>query len=352
MPRSKPPSRSDPEAWANDQAAAEHVRRAHRLRATASEWRALAHAYLKENELLRDRMEALLSIHEDALVERVIIQPQRDGRSESVACIVASDWHVEEEVKPSSVQGRNAYSLEVAEQRLDTMWRNAVKLVDGARAHTRIDRIVCFCLGDLFSGHIHEELRETTALSPIESILWLKPRIVSGINFLLQHCKRLDVVCKIGNHSRTTFRQHLSNPEAHSLEWLLYHWLSSHYASNRRVTFHLTPSYHTFIDILGVKVRAHHGDAFRYSGGIGGIAVPMQVAISRWNRAEPADLDVLGHWHSALSSTGTGLVNGSLIGYSALSVRFRSAYEPPQQSFFVVSGKHRAVTIRAPIFVE
>lgn len=342
----------DPFAWVHSAEAASEKRRAERIRATADEWKHLAQHWQKELNLLQERFDALTIIREDALPDRVVVDGVSKGTSESVACIVASDWHVEEEVKPSSVQGKNRYDLSIAEKRLDTLWRNSVKLIDGARAHTRIDKIVLFLLGDLYSGHIHEELRETSLLSPIESILWLKPRIVSGINYLLDHCKKLEVVCKVGNHSRITFKQHLSNPESHSLEWLLYHWLAEYYGPLKQVSFHLTPSYHTYLDILGVKVRAHHGDSFRYSGGIGGLAVPMQVSIARWNRAEHADLDVMGHWHSWDSSTGVGIVNGSLIGYSPLSVRFRSSFEPPQQGFFIISGKHRRVTIRAPILVE
>ena len=340
------------EELSQEAARAQTERRAARAAATASEWKTLAQSYLKQLELTQSRLDTLLAIREDQLVGLVTIPPKRGGGGESVACMVASDWHVEEEVPPASVNGRNTYNLEVAEHRLHNLWRNTVKLLDGARSNTRIDRLVVFLLGDLYSGHIHEELRETTALSPVNSILWLKPRIVGGINYLLQHVEQVEIVAKIGNHSRITFKQHLSNPEAHSLEWLLYHWLAEHFNGEKRVKFHLTPSYHTFVDVLGVKVRAHHGDAFRYAGGIGGLAVPMQVAISRWNRAEAADLDVMGHWHSYDSSTGVGIVNGSLIGYSALSVRFRSAFEPPQQAFFVVSGKHRRVTLRAPIFVE
>jgi len=325
-------------------------RQAYRARASASEWKALAAAYLQQYELCQTRLETMLYLKEDRLVERVVVEPTRSGASESVACLVASDWHVEEEVKPQSVQGKNRYNLGVAEQRLDHLWRNTVSLLDAARASTRIDRMVLFLLGDLYSGHIHEELRETTLLSPVESILWLKPRITSGIDYLLKHVSKLEVVCKVGNHSRITFKQHLSNPEQHSLEWLLYHWLANHYQAEKRLRFHLTPSYHTFIDILGVKVRAHHGDAFRYQGGIGGLLVPMNLALSRWNQAEVADQDVMGHWHSYFP--GRALVNGSLIGYSPLSVRFRSGFEPPQQAFFIISGKHRRVTQHSPVFVE
>ena len=338
------------EEAAVEEARANYERRAHRYRASASEWKSLASLYLRELELIQSRFDALASLHESELEPRVVIEPTRSGASESVACLVVSDLHVEEEVKPASVQGRNRYNLEIAETRMDTLWRNTVKLIDGARANTNIHRCVLFLMGDLYSGHIHEELRETTLLSPIKSIEWLQPRLISGINYLLKHVKKLDVICKIGNHSRITFKQHLSNPEDHSLEWLLYLWLQSYFQTEKRVTFNIAPAYHTYVNILGVSVRAHHGDAFRYAGGVGGIQVPMNLAISRWNQAEVADQDVMGHWHKY--TPGTALINGSLIGYGPLSVRFRSGFEPPQQAFFVVSGKHRRVTQHSPVLVE
>jgi hypothetical protein len=324
-----------------------------RLRANATEWRRIAEGARRELEVADARIDALLKIKQYSKPIK-IKRRVKQGKNQSTAVLVASDWHVEEEVEPDQVSGLNRYNLEIAEARIEKFWRNSLTLTDIARSHTQINDLLLLLLGDFYSGRIVEELTEITALSPVEAVMWLKPRIQAGIDYLLEHgdFERITVVGKIGNHSRITVKPRVANAEKHSLEWLLYFALADIYQGNPRVVFNLEPSYHTIIDVYGFKLRVHHGDYLRYQGGIGGLSVPLNRAIFQWNRGAPADMDAMGHWHSWSASIGRAIVNGSLIGYNRFGVKIKAEFEPPQQGFFTISEKYGCETMRAPVFVE
>ena len=82
---------------------------------------------------------------------------------------LASDWHVEEEVLPAKVQGRNKYTLDIAELRMKRFWDGIVELVWHHRSSKTlaIRDMVLWLGGDLMTGHIHEEMLITSKLTPI-----------------------------------------------------------------------------------------------------------------------------------------------------------------------------------------
>jgi hypothetical protein len=97
-------------------------------------------------------------------------------------------------------------------------------------------------------------------------------------------------------------------------------------------------------------VRLHHGHGLNYGGGVGGLTIPVNKAISQWNKGVKANLDVFGHFHTSLNFNNF-VSNGSLIGYNAYALRIKADFEKPTQSFFLVNKKHNAKSIHTPIFV-
>jgi len=324
-----------------------------KLRADLAHWKRVSRNTQDELATADARIEVLLDTKKVSKPVKVR-KRAKAGKSQSTAVLVASDWHVEEEVLPEQVNDLNRFNLEIAEERIEKFWRNGLVLVDSVRGATQVNDLVLLLLGDFYSGHIHEDLVEITSKSPIESIMWLQPQLVRGIDYLLEEggFAKLHIVGKIGNHSRLTRKPRVATAEKHSLEWLMYHNLAQHYADEPRVVFTLEPSYHTILDLYGYRVRVHHGDWLRYAGGIGGLSVPLNKAILQWNRGLPVDLDVMGHWHSWTASIGRAIVNGSLIGHNPFGIKIKAEFEPPQQGFFLVSEKYGRETLRAPVFVE
>lgn len=270
------------------------------------------------------------------------------GTTEATPILVASDWHIEEQVRPEMVSGLNEYNLDIARERGDKFFRNGLRLVEICQQDTTINTVVLALLGDFFSNDIHDELAEVNQLLPMDACLMAQDMIASGIQFLLDNSK-FDIVIPTasGNHARTTRQVHISTEAGHSLEYMMYQNLASYFRKEPRVKFIIERGYHTYVQVQGLIVRFSHGHQLRYQGGIGGLYIPAGKALAQWNKAKRADLDIFGHFHSRKDG-GNFISNGSMIGYNAYAVSIKADYEPPQQVFTLIDNK-RGRTISAPI---
>lgn len=282
------------------------------------------------------------------------IQPRMpSGNSESVAFMVASDWHSEEEVLSGQVGGLNEHNLEINNQRSINFFTGGQRLYNIFRRDTTIKTIVLGLLGDFITNSIHEDGAESNLLPPSDAIYRVQNIILSGIKFLLQNTDAdLHIVCHSGNHGRTTHEQRIATETGNSLEQYMYYNLRDLMVNEPRVTFQIAEGYHSFVRLFDGKyvVRMHHGHGMNYGGGIGGLTIPVNKAISQWNKGTKADLDVFGHFHTSLNYNNF-VSNGSLIGYNAYALRIKADYERPSQSFFLINKKWNAKSIHTPIFV-
>lgn len=143
----------------------------------------------------------------------------------------------------------------------------------------------------------------------------------------------------------------IANEAGHSLEYLIYKMLAERYAKNKRVSMIVAEGYHSYLNLRGFQQRDHHGHAFNYNGGIGGITIPIIKKIAKWNEAKPVDLTINGHLHQFFKGTNF-ISNGSLIGFSPFAIFIGAGYEKPKQTAFLVNHKYNEVTMHTPIFVE
>lgn len=303
---------------------------------------------LTEHERLEREIEAARAI--DAHNQVFPIEPKSTrGETEAVAIAVASDWHVEEVVKPHTVNGLNDYTPDIAKKRSIKFFQLIERMVKKERQDVKIGTLVLFLGGDFISGNIHESLLITCDMSPIHAAEYARELLESGIRFLLEHTD-LDLVvpCSIGNHSRITKKVITGDEAGNALEWLIYGALARAFAGEKRVRFILSESYLNTVPILGLKVRFHHGHAVKFGGGVGGLTIPLNKAIFRWNQTEKVDLDVLGHFHQ-YTSMRQFVVNGSLIGTTDYGLRLGFEHEPPTQAFFLIDQR-RGKTVSIPLF--
>jgi hypothetical protein len=319
---------------------------------TVSEWKKHAKLLERDLELAEARIDTMLSLRDSG--DPVVIKPRKkSGKGEATAWVLASDWHVEENVRPEQVNALNAFTLDIAGRRITRYYENVAVEIEVNRQRADIPIIVHPLMGDFFSGHIHEDLVEVTELSPTESVKWLVRRIEWGIRYLLERTdpKRLIIPCCIGNHGRLTKKPRVSTAQKQSLEWLMYQWIADKFEHEKQVEFRIAEGYHLIVDCHGVLLRVHHGDWMNYQGGIGGLSVPLLKAIAQWDTSIRADIDVLGHWHQ-FRDYGKAVVNGPLIGWSPFSIKIKATWEPPSQGFFLIDAEYRRKTMCTPIFVE
>lgn len=283
---------------------------------------------------------------------KVVAREKRSGLREATAVALASDWHVEEVVYPEAVAGRNEYNLKVSDRRVREFFRRTSALVEFTRASWKVRDLVLWLGGDLMTGFIHPELAESNELSPVETLIWLRERLVGGIDFLLDELKleRLLVPCSYGNHGRTTEKRRVKTGARNSFEWLLYQWLAAHYEKEKRVTFDASPVAHQYLELYGETAHFTHGDEVKYLGGVGGLSVPLGKRVPRWENVRPSRWHSIGHFHQFLD-LGHTVVNGSLIGYSDYAMSIGAEYEPPRQAFFLIDSR-RGKCMTAPIWVE
>jgi hypothetical protein len=282
----------------------------------------------------------------------IIIEPKLgESKSESIAVIVASDWHIDEIVNSKSINGLNEFNPTIADGRVHKFFRNAARMVKLFQNDTDISTIILELLGDFISGNIHEELLENTSMRPMDAIIKATEYLIGGINFFLEQTKcKLVIVCHSGNHPRITRKLHVSSEAGNSLEYLMYHNLKLHFANEKRIEFIISEGYHSYINVFGKTIRSHHGHEIKYGGGIGGLSIPLMKATQAWNKGRLADLDILGHFHQQ-RDYGNQITNGSLIGYNAFALSIKADYEEPKQTFLLLHKKHFK-TVVAPIWLE
>lgn len=303
---------------------------------------------LREIQRLRKQNETLLDLK--GQVSTYSIKRSKGVGGQAVAFAIASDWHVEENVKPETVNGTNSYTMAIAKERAEKFFNHTLKLVNKESQDIKIDTLVLALLGDFFSGNIHDELMETCEVQPQDAMLYAQNLVASGIEFLLANSKLKFVIpCAVGNHSRQTAKVHISTEHGNSLEWAMYSFLAQYFKREPRVTFILSRSYFNYMDVFGYTIRFHHGHAVNYAGGVGGLEVPMRRIIGRWDKDKPAYLSVCGHFHTRRDG-GDFIVNGSLIGDSPYGKRFGFTGRP-EQTFFLIDEK-RGKTVVCPILVE
>jgi hypothetical protein len=309
-------------------------------------------------ETSEDRENLLLSLSHSENNIAPIRAWKGSAIAEATAVVLASDWHVEENIDPETINGLNEYNLAIAEERARNFFKALLWKIQSARVGQekgfgyQIDNLILWLGGDMISGYIHEELLETNFLSPIEAILFCSNLIQVGINFLLKegNFKRILIPCSFGNHGRCTPKRKHSSAAKNSYEWLMYHQLKQLYENEDRIEFKIANGSLLYLDVYDWVLRFHHGDDIRYGGGKAGMAGPLKTAVDNWNIGKYADISHIGHFHQFLDEN-FAVVNGSLCGYNAFSQSIKARYEPPRQAFYLIDKDRGKIDV-SPLYVD
>jgi len=122
-------------------------------------------ALQEEVEKLEAENSAILEL-EQSRSPHIITPSTSLGNSEAIAMGILSDWHIEENVRPESVNGKNAYDTDRAKKRADRCFQKLVNLTRKEQQDVTINHMIVGLLGDFISGNIHEELLENCEYHP------------------------------------------------------------------------------------------------------------------------------------------------------------------------------------------
>lgn len=293
---------------------------------------------------INDEMDSLLQV--GAVETYKIESTDNHSKSPATAIILASDWHYEESVKSSQVNGLNKFNTLIAKERAEKFFRVTAQLIGVHQREYDIDNLILALLGDFISGSIHEDLQESNNIQPTQAIWEVQQIIASGIEYLLANTNvNLVIPCSSGNHGRLTDKQRVQTEYGNSLEILMYNQLAKFFANEHRIKFVISDSYLTYINVYKYTLRFHHGHALKYGGGVGGIFIPAFKAISQWNKSKMADWDFFGHFHQ-LKDGANFISNGSLIGYNAYAIKIKADYEKPKQAFVIIDEQRGLDVVR------
>lgn len=300
------------------------------------------------NDLQREKA-AILEIKDG--VKPIVIKPSKLVKSEATALWIASDWHVGEKTTLGQTNGINEYNPEIAKRRGEAFFQNGLKLTKLQGEGVTIKTVILALLGDFITGHLHLDAVENNYLPPVEETIFAQNIIIAGIEHILNNSTyNLVIPCHSGNHGRTTKFSHFGSENGHSLEYFMYCSIANYFRNEKRITFSIPEGSHSYVEVYGRNIRFLHGHDVKFNGGSGGITIPLNKAIGQWDKARPAFLTCLGHFHQKFDG-GNFLVNGSLIGYNAFALSIKASAERPVQTFALID-KLYGKTIVAPILVD
>lgn len=256
------------------------------------------------------------------------------------AVALFSDAHIEETVKPETVNWLNEYNLEIAERRIKTYFANLANCLK----QDNVTELIFASLGDTISSYLFEELMETNSMTPIEATLKAQSLIYSGLHYLcceagIKTLKRIRFVGIVGNHSRTTKKIQHANGFKLSYEWMMYQNIKQQCENTKLpIDFYIPESEIAIIKTADDKTLLFcHG--FQIKGGgtntICGVYPALQRLALRWSKVFHQDRIYMGHFHSCISIP-SAAINGSIIGYNSFALTNAFEYQEPCQYYEVV----------------
>lgn len=281
------------------------------------------------------------------------LSPSKPKKSAATPIAMLSDTHFDEVVLPEEIDYLNAYNREIATMRLEKWAKNIIKITRHYLSGMTYDGFVLILGGDIFSGDIHEELKETNADTQLASLLYWSEQLCSAIELLKNEFGKVHVTSVVGNHGRTTRKPRAKLRVKTNYDWLLAKMIERYFEKDSAVTFQIPEGADSFVSVYGYGQLITHGDQASGGGGIGGIYPPvMRLRARKAQRflATGTNFSTLwmGHWHQLIQTQGL-IVNGSLKGYDEYAMVSNFAFEQPQQALAILTPE-RGLTIQAPIF--
>jgi len=268
-----------------------------------------------------------------------------------------SDTHWDEYVDPAQVNWVNAYDREIAGLRLRRFPDRTIRLCDEYLTGVEYPGIVVPISGDMFSGNIHDELKETNAGHLTEALRYWIDQLEAVIKVFAEHFGKVYIPWVVGNHPRQSKKPRAKGAVRDNFDWLLGSLLARDFArdGDKRVRFEVSEALDLQFNIYQTRYLQTHGNQFRGGSGIAAELSPLLIGESRKREKhqavdDPFDVLICGHWHRR-NCLERVKMNGSVKGYDEYALGMpRLRYQEPMLSFWLDTPEH-GITIEAPIFV-
>ena len=318
-------------------------------------WKSAHSALLKAQEELEARLRVAEYLESHTVIAPPWARQKRGKKQQATALHMLSDLHFDEVVKPNQVLDTNAYNRQIAEMRLKKDVEHTCSMAFDLLGGFRYDGMVLLLGGDIFSGLIHEELRETNEAPALASLeYWVEP-LCSAIKTFADEFKKVLIVGVVGNHGRLTPKMPYKGAVENNLDWSLYCQLARHFRDigDQRISWNVPVALDAYFEIYGYRHVLTHGNQARGGSGISGLLTPLSLLDHRKRKRDASTLGTathmwMGHFHQYLNGPGW-TVNGSMKGYDEFAFGNNFGYEDPQQAFAVITPEHN-VTIQTAVY--
>lgn len=323
----------------------------------AAFWRNKAKAAEKQAAESEHVLREMAGIFQRPLSMPDWVLPDGGEKGRAVGLIHLSDLHCGEVVRLEEAGGINEYSPEIFRRRLRRMIDASIRILPRWSSDCDLKGVVVALNGDLISGDIHAELRETNALTSHEQVELATDELGAGIRMLADRFGAVLITVTPGNHGRTTEKTHAKRMAALSYDIMIGNILAREFANDARVTVNTASGADIVFPLFGWSVLQTHGDSMGTGGGQGfaGPELPIvrggkKIKLSGFATGERYDIILTAHYHTS-SNPGTVLANGSMVGYSEYAVRIRGLPEPPQQWLALIHERW-GLRERVPVILE
>ncbi|MNR71532.1 hypothetical protein D3C71_21610 [compost metagenome] len=285
------------------------------------------------------------------------------GKTKALAGIPTlflSDWHWGEMVTPSQVEYLNEFNLTIANRRADRVFDSSLSLLFKHMSGQHYDGMTIILGGDMLSGNIHEELRQTNDAPIHVCVLTLAEKLAEKICMVASQFKWLYVPGVVGNHGRIDRKPTAKNAVVDNYDWLVYELVRQlvvgRLGAKCNVEFDISPSLDLSYQLYGTRYLLTHGDQIGGGSGVGGFWPSMMRTAHRKQERAVAngsggfDYMICGHFHK-YGNVANVIVNGSLKGYDEWVYKMNFGYEKPIQALWV-THPHMGIIDHRPVYAD
>ena len=247
--------------------------------------------------------------------------------------LMYSDLHAAERVSYEAMSGLNEYNWDIMLDRHQTLTK-AVLSFKQNRPYP-IDELLILGLGDMVTGDIHDELRETNEEVISEAAVRLGMDMAEFIAGLAPHYERVRVVSIVGNHGRLTRKPEFKN-STKSWDWIAYKIAELRLAEYPNISVEVPRSFEAVATVFDQNILCFHGDGIPTNmPGIpwGGVQRRTKELFDTWMaKGTYINHFALGHFHEAnVVGQKRIWVNGSIKGPDEYSIKRFGGGRPPCQ---------------------
>lgn len=262
-----------------------------------------------------------------------------------------SDWHWGEVVRRDETGGANMFNRKIALARVEALVDKTIGLLRNyAGTHPDYPGIWVCLGGDMISGSIHEELRETNWGTVEEQALEVGDALAGALLRMADEFSEVHVPCVVGNHGRKAHRPPAKAKVRENREYGVYKSLARQFADDPRLHFYVPEETDFYFSVYGHRFLLTHGDSLGVKGGDGIIGAlgpitrgTIKVSASERQIGRDFDTIIMGHWHTYIprSEAVAAIVNGTLKGFDEYArLMLRARFAKPSQALWLVSPKY------------